>query len=99
MRTPKDIKDELRGLIDYMFTSKLPGIELQKCPVIAITEILKEYGYAEDEGSFNTNGWQVDWWQSYTHKEKPRLTLGGDVYYDYYCKLYVDEEDIIEEGN
>lgn len=63
-------------------------------PIVALQqydEIIKSLGFKE-YNDFETNGWQVDFWQTYK-KEKMILTLGGSLWYGNY-KLTKEKIDV-----
>ena len=47
-------------------------------PVGVLIEALREIdGVDVDEGSFDTNGWAWDWWQSFNYKDKTYTLFGS----------------------
>jgi hypothetical protein len=58
-------------------------------PMDDFKEIMDELGFEEND-TFDTNGWQVDFWWNFT-KELLTITLSGSWYYGSYT-LTKDEE-------
>ena len=58
-----------------------------------ISSVLQELGYEADD--FDTNGWQVDYWQKFSHDTLPTMQLSGTAII-HKCTLHGDEDDTTE---
>lgn len=55
-----------------------------KMPISDVLAILnKTQGVSVDEDDLETNGWQVDYWQSFMYMDE-KYTLSGSMYYGTY---------------
>lgn len=74
------------------------GIDLSNIPPFnpyMVSKVLRSLGYEQLEDGFNSNGWQLDYWDSYEHhdmKKFPYMQISGTGYI-HQCHLHGYEED------
>jgi hypothetical protein len=82
-----DIKKQINNGIDQLFEKKIKELEIDSCPPDVFFEILKDKGIDIDSDEWDTNGWQYDYWQNFTHNDIKYQVSGGG----YYGKLSLTE--------
>lgn len=69
----------LEKLIDKITDGCEYNVELKGYAPNDIIEYLESQGY--EKGELETNGWQVDFWVSFTKEDHTTLELTGDWFY------------------
>lgn len=46
-----------------------------------LEEVLEKFEYEQDEKTWDTNGWQVDFWVDFNHHTLVTLEISGCMYY------------------
>lgn len=70
---------DIKELIETYIDSDELSLELPMTPVQEIEEILAGVGY--EHSNSDQNGWQVDFWYTYTHPERGSVVLSGSLHY------------------
>lgn len=70
------------------------SLDIPMMTIPEIEEALKQYGYRYDQDSFDTNGWQVDFWAYFNHEnEEDQIVLSGSLYYGDYSLVKEKSEE------
>ena len=72
------LKESIEQVLKEGGKEKLPLV-----PLSEIADILEEYDVEFDSDDFETNGWQVDWWQYFEYNDE-RYCIAGSIYYGDY---------------
>lgn len=83
MRT--ELTESEKGLIlpkirEVLKTGKRWTDEAAHCPTGAIIKAVSAIEGVREEERFETNGWEWDWWQTFSHEGR-NYTLSGSGYY------------------
>ena len=67
-------------LIKRVIDGDIDEVALPMTPIRDIDAILQKEGFDVNNADRDTNGWQVDFWNTYTHKELGKFMLSGSWY-------------------
>lgn len=87
--------DEIR---EFIFSQK-DRLDIEPMvPLYQIERQFKSQGYTRSIGDDgDTNGWQVDFWYTFCHPEKPHYTVSGSLWYGDF-KIERDEKNTTKES-
>lgn len=72
-----NIKAELREFIE----GNSKTLEIETNSIDYWEDVLKESGFAIVEDSYESNGWQVDFWVTFTSIKDGNIILSGSLWY------------------
>lgn len=73
------MKEQIKQTIEQFLRSNEKSISVPMYPITKYKEILEELGFIDLE-QYDTNGYQVDFWDCYD-KDGIRYCLSGDLWY------------------
>lgn len=82
MITRENIESEIKKDIISFLNSDERKLSLDIVPLDVICVVLKSLEYYEDDDAYDTNGWQVDYWTSFSNYDLT-LKVSGSMFYGY----------------
>ena len=79
----------------FINNTSIDTISIGVLPLYIYEDFLNSLGWEKEDCEDNTNGWEIDFWYSYTKKESSfKLELSGSLYYGGYKinKIYEQKE-------
>lgn len=85
---------EIQDLITTVLEGKQEEINLPSMlPISEISDFLENKGFEElDLNGDETNGWQVDFWYTYTHKILGDFMITGSLFYGNFKFIKIEKD-------
>jgi len=86
------MNNETKELIFSVIKGEVDSVRLPMIPIDDVITLLQEKGYIDkdDNGDYDSNGWQVDFWLQF-HINESIYTLSGSLWYGQY-KFFKEDE-------